>query len=104
MINVVKTLNVPPEEVNLGRMRFGPREVNAFGACFLPYDSNDKSGAVIRTLLTNTKMQGANYYRNVLTIFGWGFDYKNYAFDAKGRLYIPKDNMTVRVNQPQNKP
>lgn len=104
MINAVKTLNVPPEEVHLGNMSFGPREVNAFGACFLPYVSNDKSGAVIRTLLTNTKMQGDNYYRNVLTIFGLGFDYKNYAFDAKGRLFIPKDNMTVRVNQPQNKP
>lgn len=97
MIDAVKTLNVPPEEVNLGNMHFSQRDVNAFGACFLPYVSSDKSGAVIRTLLTNTKMVGDNYYRNVLTIYGLGFDYKYYAFDEKGRLFLPKDNLLIKV-------
>ncbi len=97
MIDVVKKTNIPPEEVNLGTMTVGERDVNAFGACFLPYIANDKSGAMIRTLLTRTKMVGDNYYRNCLTMFGLGFDYKYYAFDEKGRFFRPKDNMQVTI-------
>ena len=79
MINAVKTFECTPEEVSLGSMSFGPREVNAFGACFYPMSLTIRAAQSFEPLLTNTKMEGDNYYRNVLTIFGLGFDYKNYA-------------------------
>ena len=37
MINLVKATNIPPEKVNIGDMTVNNRQVNAFGACFLPY-------------------------------------------------------------------
>lgn len=102
MINVVRVTNIPPEKVNLENMTVSTRQVNAFGACFLPYVSNDKAGGVIRTVLSTTKMEGDNYYRNVLTIFGLGFDSRAYAFDEKGRLILPSDNLAVKTVTPQN--
>ena len=36
MINLVKVTNIPPEKVNIGDMTVNNRQVNAFGACFLP--------------------------------------------------------------------
>lgn len=101
MINAVRQINIPPETVNLGDMTFSKNDVNAFGACFLPYVSNDKAGAVIRTVLTSTKMKPDNYYRNVLTAFGLGFDYRYYGFDGKGRLYLPKDNLVIQTQTPK---
>ena len=102
MINLVKATNIPPEKVNIGDMTVNNRQVNAFGACFLPYVAADKAGAVIRTVLTTTEMKGDNYYRNVLTVFGLGFDNRAYAFDEKGRLILPTDNMAVKTMTPRN--
>ena len=102
MINLVKATNIPPEKVNIGDMTVNNRQVNAFGACFLPYVAADKAGAVIRTVLTSTEMKGDNYYRNVLTVFGLGFDNRTYAFDEKGRLILPTDNVAVKTMTPKN--
>lgn len=102
MINLVKATNIPPEKVNIGDMTVNNRQVNAFGACFLPYVAADKAGAVIRTVLTTTEMKGDNYYRNVLTVFGLGFDNRAYAFDEKGRLILPTDKMAVKTMTPRN--
>ena len=102
MINLVKVTNIPPEKVNIGDMTVNNRQVNAFGACFLPYVAADKAGAVIRTVLTSTEMKGDNYYRNVLTVFGLGFDNRAYAFDEKGRLILPTDNVAVKTMTPKN--
>lgn len=100
MINVVKTINIPPEKVSFSDMKISERQVNAFGACFLPYVSNDRAGNIIRTVLTTSKLEGTNYYRNVLSLFGLGFDYRNYAFDEKGRLILPKDSLEVKTAVP----
>ncbi|MCD8338979.1 MAG: cellulase [Burkholderiales bacterium] len=95
MIALLKIVNIPPEQINIGTLTANDFDVNAFGACFLPYVSRDKSGGLIRTILTRTKMQKENYYRNCLTMFGLGFDYKQYAFDERGRFFRPKDNLEV---------
>lgn len=101
MIELVKRVNIPPETVKLEEMKVSTQDVNAFGACFLPYVTNDKAGSVIRTVLTSTKMEPDGYYRNVLTAFGLGFDYRNYAFDEKGQLIIPKDNLVIESETPK---
>ncbi len=88
MIELVKVTNVPPEEVAITAMTMGPNGNDSFGACFLPYLAGDKSGDVIRTLLTKP-LQGENYYGNCLTVFGLGFDDKSYAFNEKGMLILP---------------
>ena len=46
-------------------------------------------------------MKGDNYYRNVLTVFGLGFDNRTYAFDEKGRLILPTDNVAVKTMTPK---
>lgn len=101
MIGIVRQTNIPPEEVNISDMTVSTRDVNAFGACFLPYLSNEKSGGIIRTVLTASKMKGDNYYRNVLTLFGLGFDYKHYAFNEKGELFFPKVELMVQGDTPK---
>ncbi len=88
MIDLVKITNVPPEEVAIMAMTMGPNGNDSFGACFLPYLAGDKSGDVIRTLLTKP-LQGENYYGNCLTVFGLGFDNRSYAFNEKGMLILP---------------
>ncbi len=100
MIDAVRRTNLPPEKVNLGDMTFSGWEVDAFGACFLPYVSSDKAGAIIRTVLTSTKMTGVNYYRNCLIMFGLGFDYRAFAFDEKGRLIIPSNDLVIDTKTP----
>ena len=49
----------------------------------------DKSADLIRTILSSAPIEKENYYRNVLTLFGLGFDEGYFAFDEDGRVYFP---------------
>ena len=64
--------------------------IENFAASLLPLMDQEKSAALIRTYLQASPIVKENYYRNVLTLFGLGFDERQFAFDRHGFVYFPK--------------
>ena len=56
----------------------------------------------IRTYLWSGILSPKDQNYEVLTVFGLGFDNRAYAFDEKGRLILPTDNMAVKTMTPRN--
>ncbi|MDO4936540.1 MAG: cellulose synthase complex periplasmic endoglucanase BcsZ [Sutterellaceae bacterium] len=90
MAKMTLAANLPPEKVNIVTGQ-GNRAGNAgFAACVLPMIQKSKTAAWIRTLIANEPIIGENYYRNVLMLYGAGFDQGLYRFDADGFLQVSR--------------
>ena len=63
---------------------------DAFGACLLSLLENNRDKDMLRTVLLNTPLRRETYYRNMLMLFGLGFDEKLFAFDEQGRFLTGK--------------
>lgn len=104
MVKTTIATNLPLEKVNILTGK-GNRAGNAgFAACILPMLSDSsaarKTAAWIRTLIANEPIEQKSYYRNVLMLFGTGFDAGLFAFDADGHLLLAQEDLqfTVPVN------
>lgn len=90
MIRLTESMNVPAEKVDvIGARANGPGSLG-FAACLLPLMDDNRQAALIRTYLNASPIVKENYYRNVLTLFGMGFDQREFAFDRNGFVYFPK--------------
>ena len=94
MVALTEKLNMPPEKVNVNTLEVNQAAGDGFGACLLEYLGASKTADFIRTVLENTPIEKNNYYRNVLALYGLGFDQGLFAFDRDGRLYFPKAQQT----------
>lgn len=83
-------MNLPPEKVNIVNGSFNHVGNAGFGACVLPMIQKTKTADWIRTLIANEPIIGENYYRNVLMLYGAGFDQGLFRFDAQGFLEISR--------------
>lgn len=93
MGKLTEATNLPPEKVNIVT-GIGNRAGNAgFAACVLPMIQKSKTAAWIRTLIANEPIVGENYYRNVLMIYGAGFDQGLFRFDANGYVEISRASL-----------
>lgn len=88
MIDATKRLNMPPEVVDLHSLKINGTGPDGFGACLLAFLGNDRSAALIRTVINQRQFQKDSYYNNVLTAFGLGFDQKRFAFCPDGHLLL----------------
>ncbi len=91
MVGATREINMPPEKIHVVTLKVNGGGPDGFGACLLPLLGNDKTAALIRTVLSGRTMEKDAYYSNVLTLFGLGFDEGRFAFDAQGRVYFPKN-------------
>ena len=89
MIAITRELNMPPEKIDVNTLKINQPAWDGFGACLLELLGKDKSADLIRTILSSAPIEKENYYRNVLTLFGLGFDEGYFAFDEDGRVYFP---------------
>ena len=78
MVKITRELNMPPEKIDVNTLKINQPAWDGFGAADL-----------IRTILSSAPIEKENYYRNVLTLFGLGFDEGYFAFDEDGRVYFP---------------
>ena len=99
MVALTEKLNMPPEKVNVNTLEVNQAAGDGFGACLLEYLGESKTADFVRTVLVNTPIEKANYYRNVLALYGIGFDQGLFAFDQDGRVYFPK--ALEKPTQPQ---
>lgn len=99
MVALTEKLNMPPEKVNVNTLEVNQAAGDGFGACLLEYLGESKTADFVRTVLVNTPIEKANYYRNVLALYGIGFDQGLFAFDQDGRVYFPKAQ--EKPTQPQ---
>ncbi|HIU84731.1 MAG TPA: cellulase [Candidatus Aphodousia gallistercoris] len=90
MVRLTEQLNMPPEKVNVNTLEVNQAAGDGFGACLLPYLGNSKTAEFVRTVLLNSPIEKDNYYRNVLALYGIGFDQGTFAFDVDGKVYFPK--------------
>ena len=90
MVRLTETMNVPAENVEVNTARANGPGSLGFAACVLPLMDDNKHAALIRTYLTAEPIVKENYYRNVLTLFGLGFDQREFAFDQNGFVYFPR--------------
>lgn len=90
MAKLTMDMNLPPEKVNIVTGQGNRAGNTGFGACILPMIQKSKTAAWIRTLIAHEPIVGENYYRNVLMLYGAGFDQGLYRFDADGYLQISR--------------
>ena len=88
MVRLTETMNVPAENVEVNTARANGPGSLGFAACVLPLMDDNKHAALIRTYLTAEPIVKENYYRNVLTLFGLGFDQREFAFDLAVRRFV----------------
>ena len=90
MLRLTEAMNVPAEKIDVQASRSNGSGSLGFAASLLPLMDEEKSAALIRTYLQVSPIVKENYYRNVLTLFGLGFDERQFAFDRHGFVYFPK--------------
>ena len=88
MISLTQSLNMPPEKVNVVTGAVNQAGSAGFAACLLELLDGTKTADLIRTVIGSEPIIGENYYRNVLMLYGAGFDEGLYRFDVDGRLEI----------------
>ena len=88
MIDATKRLHMPPEVVDLHTLKINGTGPDGFGACLLAFLGNDRSAALIRTVINQREFQKDSYYNNVLTVFALGFDQNRFAFCPDGHLLL----------------
>ena len=84
-------MNTPPEEVSVTTGTFLVL-VPPISAPVFSNFGNDRTAGLIRTTLAADPVSPDRYYGNVLNLYGLGFDDKRFAFDADGRLLLPRQN------------
>ncbi|MCI5897306.1 MAG: cellulose synthase complex periplasmic endoglucanase BcsZ [Candidatus Aphodousia sp.] len=94
MVRLTQALNMPPEKVDVYTLAVNQPAWDGFGACLMELVGPGKTRDMIRTVLKSTPIKKENYYRNVLALYGLGFDEKLFAFDENGFLYFP--NVTAK--------
>ena len=100
MISLTQSLNMPPEKVNVVTGAVNQAGSAGFAACLLELLDGTKTADLIRTVIGSEPIIGENYYRNVLMLYGAGFDEGLYRFDVDGRLEISaaaRDFTTARA-------
>ncbi len=90
MRRLTERMNMPPEKVNILTGDANEPGSAGFGACLLEMLGNSKTADFIRTVIAAEPIIGENYYRNVLMLYGAGFDERLFRFDANGCLGISK--------------
>ena len=91
-LEIVRRMNTPPEEVSVTTGDVSGPGPAYFGACVLELLGNDRTAGLIRTTLAADPVSPDRYYGNVLNLYGLGFDDKRFAFDADGRLVLPRQS------------
>lgn len=97
MGKLTRAMNLPPEKVNIVTGAHDRAGNSGFAACVLPMIQKSKTAAWIRTLIANEPILGENYYRNVLMIYGAGFDQGLFRFDAEGFVEISRAPLKYAV-------
>lgn len=90
MRKLTERMNMPPEKVEILTGAAERPGNPGFGACLLEMLGESKTAALIRTVIAGEPIVGENYYRNVLMLYGAGFDQGFFRFDPQGRLVLPK--------------
>lgn len=88
MRRLTEEMNMPPEKVEILTGAFNRTGNAGFGACVLEMLGNSKTATLVRNVVTNEPILGENYYRNVLMLYGAGFDAGLFRFDRNGLLEI----------------
>ena len=99
-ISLTQSVNMPPEKVNVVTGAVNQAGSAGFAACLLELLDGTKTADLIRTVIGSEPIIGENYYRNVLMLYGAGFDEGLYRFDVDGRLEISaaaRDFTTART-------
>ncbi len=90
MRKLTERMNMPPEKVEIMTGAVNRPGNPGFGACLLEMLGDSKTAALIRTVIDGEPIIGENYYRNVLMLYGAGFDKGLFRFDRNGRVVISK--------------
>lgn len=96
MVRSTERFNVAVEKVDVNTAQANDSGSLGFAASVLPLMDQGKSAELIRTYLMNAPIIKDNYYGNVLTLFGLGFDQKYFAFDQNGYVYFPNHQRKVK--------
>lgn len=92
MQQLIETLGYPPTTVNHPQHGHYDESSLGFSAAMLPFlsASNSSKGLInqLSRLLQEQHNNQRNYYSQVLRIFGLGWYYKQFRFDANGRLLL----------------
>ncbi len=97
MGKLTQSMNLPPEKVNIVTGQFNRAGNAGFGACVLPMIRGTKTADWIRTLIAHEPIIGENYYRNVLMLYGAGFDQGLFRFDRSGLLQISRAPLRLQA-------
>lgn len=90
MRQLTERMNMPPEKVNILTGQANQAGSPGFAACLLEMLGKSKTADYLRTVIASEPIIGENYYRNVLMLYGAGFDQKLFRFDRDGRLVLPE--------------
>lgn len=88
MKQLTERMAMPPEKVNILTGKGNQPGSAGFGACLLEMLGEGKTADWIRTVMASEPIEPKSYYRNVLILYGAGFDQGLYRFDKNGRLHI----------------
>ncbi len=99
MVKLTEQMNMPPEKVNILTGAANQAGSPGFGACLLEMLRGTKTADFIRTVIASEPIIGENYYRNVLMLYGAGFDEGLYRFDRDGKLEISKAAQQLRLER-----
>lgn len=90
MRRLTEEMNMPPEKVEILTGKANRAGNAGFGACVLEMLGNSKTADLLRTVIQAEPIIGENYYRNVLMLYGAGFDQGLFRFDRDGRLVVSR--------------
>lgn len=90
MRRLTEEMNMPPEKVEILTGKANRPGNAGFGACVLEMLGDSKTAALLRTVIQAEPIIGENYYRNVLMLYGAGFDQGLFRFDRDGRLVVSR--------------
>lgn len=90
MRRLTEEMNMPPEKVEILTGKANRAGNAGFGACVLEMLGNSKTADLLRTVIQAEPIIGENYYRNVLMLYGAGFDAGLFRFDREGKLVVSR--------------
>ena len=95
MKKLTERMAMPPEKVNILTGRSNQPGSAGFGACLLEMLGEGKTANWVRTVMASEPIEPKSYYRNVLVLYGAGFDQGLYRFDRNGRLHISQEALVA---------
>ena len=96
MRKLTEEMNMPPEKVEILTGKANRPGNAGFGACLLEMLGDSKTAALMRTVIQAEPIIGENYYRNVLMLYGAGFDQGLFRFDRDGRLVVSREAVNAK--------